>query len=841
MSKKERIRWKEAIGSKNENITQKGISGVGDLLLSLFCALLFLISVRTMSEDVYIWTSYSAGSIAFAGFLMLLVGIVMESSNYVNKKLGTGIRWGVLVFGICAFVWYWFVGDNGEHIRQGLMEALRLYIIDWNKYYGAYIDVLPGNIMYIEEALDFVFLCLSLVFFWLAMATKKNSVMARVPLFIFILQLLVGFSPDEKGIILAFVGVLLSNAAKWKNPELKKLLEKKSTVYGVLKNFTWTIVGMCVLLTYGLVKLVGSSSAEELAGKGEQFKQWQEEIVESIKNLSLFDGGIGDDGTFDGILNGNWGNTDPTTDKLTNDKPNYTGKNILSMRMEYRPEDSIYLKGFYANEYNDGEWKLDTESFVYACNEAGYLVSDISEYIATLGIDKVKLSNGVYMIDDLPTASTATITYFNASGRRAFYPYFMEAAIGEGTRVSGEGRYTKDKNVTKVFFDMWEYDPLYETKLSMFENLTKYDWEEWYEDYVMASYLEVPELMPNVSQVASEIEKSNPTDGVYGINNKRMAYAYAVANWMEKNTRYNLELPELPDGVDPVEYFLGNTKTGYCMHFASASTLILRELGVPARFATGYIVNPSLFVKKTGEYVANIPDDRAHAWVEIYLEGIGWVPIEVTKGYDSTEITTTEKPSDENQTKDPAEDETTTNQEQTSENQTSSESTSEDITKPGMTTSSQHDASTEETGDGSGGSNGSGTGTGISAGTLKLVLILIAIASIVAIIVCVIMGTKANYNNKLLRTIEKKRTRRAIKTINRRIFRKLRLKGKILKSNPTDEDYETALKKTYAEISPEDWNRYMDIVKAVAFSKREFSVEEMNFCFDIYNNIRKKK
>ena len=79
------------------------------------------------------------------------------------------------------------------------------------------------------------------------------------------------------------------------------------------------------------------------------------------------------------------------------------------------------------------------------------------------------------------------------------------------------------------------------------------------------------------------------------------------------------------------------------MHFASAGALILQSLGVPARYASGYVVELSAFHKEKKGYQADVPDYNAHAWVEIYLENIGWVPVEMTPGYtnDSAKLPTT--------------------------------------------------------------------------------------------------------------------------------------------------------------------------------------------------------
>ena len=116
-------------------------------------------------------------------------------------------------------------------------------------------------------------------------------------------------------------------------------------------------------------------------------------------------------------------------------------------------------------------------------------------------------------------------------------------------------------------------------------------------------------------------------------NRRRYAYAQAVANYLKKQYSYSMDLEELPSGTDAIEYFLSEGRKGYCMHFASAGVAILRHLGVPSRYASGYVIPKNGFTKTEDGYVAEVLDSQAHAWVEIYLDDIGWVPVEMTPGY----------------------------------------------------------------------------------------------------------------------------------------------------------------------------------------------------------------
>ena len=95
--------------------------------------------------------------------------------------------------------------------------------------------------------------------------------------------------------------------------------------------------------------------------------------------------------------------------------------------------------------------------------------------------------------------------------------------------------------------------------------------------------------------------------------------------------------PDL-SGVDPsmdgVENFLFNTHEGYCVQFASAVALILREYGIPARFCEGYIATG--LEKMRGNdfiYGAYVHDYEAHAWVEVWFDGLGWIQYETTPQY----------------------------------------------------------------------------------------------------------------------------------------------------------------------------------------------------------------
>ncbi|MDR2784671.1 MAG: hypothetical protein LBB83_02030 [Treponema sp.] len=89
--------------------------------------------------------------------------------------------------------------------------------------------------------------------------------------------------------------------------------------------------------------------------------------------------------------------------------------------------------------------------------------------------------------------------------------------------------------------------------------------------------------------------------------------------------RYSLKPGIAPDG-DQLAWFLFNTKRGYCSYFAFAMTLMLRSLGIPSRVAVGFFIDP-----QSGAFdYYPVRSDMAHAWVEVYYPGYGWIDYDPT-------------------------------------------------------------------------------------------------------------------------------------------------------------------------------------------------------------------
>lgn len=100
--------------------------------------------------------------------------------------------------------------------------------------------------------------------------------------------------------------------------------------------------------------------------------------------------------------------------------------------------------------------------------------------------------------------------------------------------------------------------------------------------------------------------------------------AQDIAALVQDSARYDLDTPQMPRGEDFVLWFLQSSEMGYCVHFASAATAMLRALNIPARLVTGYLVETQ------ADTWSKVTQANAHAWVEYYASGIGWLPLEAT-------------------------------------------------------------------------------------------------------------------------------------------------------------------------------------------------------------------
>lgn len=399
------------------------------------------------------------------------------------------------------------------------------------------------------------------------------------------------------------------------------------------------------------------------------FEEFLNDMNKRFQGISLFENKeIFKGGAMGGGLAGGKLSTDPYVE--------FTNKTVFQLTIP-RDAGSLYLKGFAGANYTGESWEglHDSERKQYDEIVENYGDGSItgdnltSKYLRLLsdGVvayerDKLlsfgKSPNGIWKRLEMD------IKYVAANERYMYAPYFL-GNLPEGEFTFESDLYIKPKKerdeYSYMFYDLSDGVYINENlnklidlqKSIVIKDVERYNrfsiFEENYRKFVYNTYAGIPvNQFKQIEGIDLGVSKAYDVDSMIEV-------VKSVIKYLENTTRYTLSPGALPDGKDYIEYFLFDSKQGYCAHYASAAVMILRYYGVPARYVEGYIVTdrdirngsegkklyPQVTYNESGEELwyqatktnVEIRDTNAHAWVEIYLDGVGWVPVEVTAGY----------------------------------------------------------------------------------------------------------------------------------------------------------------------------------------------------------------
>ena len=136
-------------------------------------------------------------------------------------------------------------------------------------------------------------------------------------------------------------------------------------------------------------------------------------------------------------------------------------------------------------------------------------------------------------------------------------------------------------------------------------------------DDIRSTWLQLPELDPRIVQLALEITRGYE---------RKYDKAHALETWLRSNYTYAWTPPlspndDAPEDGDRLAYFLFGSRAGHCEYFATAMTVMLRAVGIPARLTVGFLA---------GEYNPvggswTVRRKHAHAWTEAWFPPYGWI------------------------------------------------------------------------------------------------------------------------------------------------------------------------------------------------------------------------
>lgn len=144
------------------------------------------------------------------------------------------------------------------------------------------------------------------------------------------------------------------------------------------------------------------------------------------------------------------------------------------------------------------------------------------------------------------------------------------------------------------------------------------------------SYLNIPDfLRDKIKAFTDNVLRSESTKPMSDLQK-----ASTIERYLKKNYRYSLNVKPPDDNINPVLYFLFESKAGYCEHYATAMTMMLRSAGIPSRVVTGFSGGE---LNEYGGYII-VRQSDAHSWVEAVIDG-SW------RRFDPTPSVLVEQPS----------------------------------------------------------------------------------------------------------------------------------------------------------------------------------------------------
>ena len=281
--------------------------------------------------------------------------------------------------------------------------------------------------------------------------------------------------------------------------------------------------------------------------------------------------------------------------------------------MQVRTSGRTLLRGTIKNEYDGHAWADSTSGrrYLYVNPRFYALRRDLFDQKRPSDAIRAQLpaEETITVLMRADAASTLYLTQrFSALSGHEIVPYFSPASEVFGTR-------------SLAFGDSYTFTGLRlsgDTPGIREAVLAAAHHSDAYADTVRADYLALPDgVETGVYALAGQITQDAQTD---------FDRAAALCAYLRSAYPYTLAQNVPPAGRDFVSWFLLDERQGYCTSFATAMAVMARMVGLPARYIEGYAAVPD------SDSVARVTQQQAHAWVEIYFSGFGWLPFDPTPG-----------------------------------------------------------------------------------------------------------------------------------------------------------------------------------------------------------------
>ena len=295
---------------------------------------------------------------------------------------------------------------------------------------------------------------------------------------------------------------------------------------------------------------------------------------------------------------------------------------------------SLYLRGYVGSDYTAAGWSSLDNNALYEYADTFYWLHNDGFYGTS------QLAAAAEAAGRTTEPITVTVRSVHAGRRYIYAPYeYTDGNTGKAaSRIGDESpsvadyddpaevTYTIVSNQVKTASELSQ--SLREQASAGTAETTAYlENEKAYRAFVYDMYLTIPEETRSVLKThlgAADLSSGHaPYDDAM----------QAILDELLTNTVYNEEVSAPSEGTDLCRDFLETGGEGYSVHYATATALMFRYFGIPARYVEGYIITPEdANSAESGEPMA-LSGENAHAWAEYYRDGVGWIPFETTPPY----------------------------------------------------------------------------------------------------------------------------------------------------------------------------------------------------------------
>lgn len=296
-----------------------------------------------------------------------------------------------------------------------------------------------------------------------------------------------------------------------------------------------------------------------------------------------------------------------------------TDKEALTLIMEQ--PTAMYLKGFIGSKYKDNQWTT-------LSNQTYYYAQPLLETLKKNDFTSETMLGNTYrqMSKEEPTMVRVFPKY--ASKKYSYSPYELITAITSTSfqRDGLQNATTWSKASHYEYKIMNKARIMYPVTAQQEKTATFLATEAHYNEFVYKNYLQL-------TIEDREIIDSHYEQKVKSVQSYDEAIKI-VQQYLQNNLRFDENTKAITEEESFVATTLQQTKRGFSPHYATIATLIFRDLNIPARYVEGYIVTKEAVENKKAYSEIFVSGRAAHAWTEIYLDQLGWIPVEVTPGFE---------------------------------------------------------------------------------------------------------------------------------------------------------------------------------------------------------------